>query len=281
MSQTFAAKLAEAVATNNSLICVGLDPDPALMPHDDVVKFNTDIIEHTSDLVCAYKPNLAFYEAMGESGWGILRDTLAAIPPEIPIIGDAKRGDIGNTAAAYAKSLFDVLGCDAITVNAFGGKDAMEPFLDYTERGIFVWARSSNPSAIDFQDLIVEYEGQRRPFWQAVALKSVTWNRHGNVGIVVGATYPQQLAEARELCPGMQILVPGIGAQEGALKDAVQAGLTPERDGIIVNASRSIIYAARDNDYAMAARAAAAQLREQVNRHREQRTAPAEAWHGP
>jgi orotidine-5'-phosphate decarboxylase len=288
MSTPFVVKLNEAVERNNSLVCVGLDPDPALMPlvngrgvneitADDIVEFNRKIIEATADLVCCFKPNVAFFEAFGSEGSEILRRTLAAIPPDVPVIADAKRGDIGNSSAAYARAIFDELSCDAMTVNAYGGKDAIEPFLEYTDKGVIVWCRSSNPSAIDFQDLEVDYLGEQMPLWQAVARKSREWNRNGNVGIVMGATYPEQLKEARELCPEMPILVPGIGNQEGNLRDAVLAGVNKNRDGIIVNASRSVLYASRDKDYATAARSAAAQLRENVNRYREERPAFAEA----
>jgi orotidine-5'-phosphate decarboxylase len=278
MSETFRDKLDAAVAKNGSLLCVGLDPDPALMPVEDVVEFCTEVIDATSDLVCAYKPNIAFYEQFGAISWELLTRTLAAIPPGIPILIDAKRGDIGNTSQAYARAIFELLGADAMTVNAWGGYDAVEPFLEYSDRGVFIFCRSSNPSARDFQDLVVDYEGSRVPMWQAVALKARVWNaKHGNAGLVMGATYPSQLAEARRLCPEMPILVPGIGAQEGALKQAVQAGLKPERDGIIVSASRSVLYASRASDYALAARSAAAQLREQINRHREENFVRAEA----
>ena len=268
MAPSFAEKLRDAVSRNDSLLCVGLDPDPALMPVADVAAFNRAVIDATADLVCAYKPNLAFYEALGDAGWQALRSTLAAVPPGIPVICDAKRGDIGNTAVAYAAAVFDVLGCDALTVNAWGGEDAVEPFLDYEDRGVLVWCRSSNPSAGDFQDLVVEYEGARRPLWQAVALKAQSWNRNGNVGLVVGATYPGQLAECRALCPALPILVPGVGVQEGSLRDAVRAGVDQAGTGIIVSASRSVLYASRDADYALAARAAAQRLRDEINRHR-------------
>jgi len=275
VSQSFLAKLDAAVAENRSLVCVGLDPDPALMPIKDPIEFCKNIVEATADLVCAFKPNLAFFEAMGERGWEVLKETLGAIPPEIPVICDAKRGDIGNTSAGYAHAIFDLLGCDATTVNPYGGTDAVEPFLEYKDKGVIVWCRSSNPSAREFQDLTVTVDGAQRPFWQAVALKAMEWNRkYGNVGLVMGATYPAQLKEARELCPDVPILVPGIGSQEGALEDAVKAGLDANRAGMIVNASRSIIYASRDSDYALAARSAAAQLRERINRYRDEQPAP-------
>lgn len=268
MSQTFAHKLTAAVKRNHSLICVGLDPDPQLMAIADVTKFNRAIIEATSDLVCCYKPNLAFYEALGREGWEALRATLDAIPSDIPVLADGKRGDIGNSSAAYARAIFEELNCDAMTVNAWGGEEGVEPFFEYEDRGVFIWCRASNPSAGDFQDLEVMYEGARRPLWQVVALKAQSWNQHGNIGLVMGATYPEQLGEARILCPEMPFLVPGVGAQEGALRASVQAGLNKDGEGMIINASRSILYASREADFAMAARAAATRLRDEVNRHR-------------
>ena len=271
MSTSFIDKLAGAVARNDSLVCVGLDPGPALMPVAGVAEFNRAIIEATADLVCAFKPNLAFYEALGSEGWEALRQTLQAIPSHIPVIADAKRGDIGNTSAAYARAIFEVLDCDAMTVNAWGGMDAVEPFLEYEDKGVLVWCRSSNPSAGDFQDILVDYAGERRPLWQVVALKALDWNANGNVGLVMGATYPEQLAEARRLCPALPILVPGVGAQEGALRESVRAGIREQGDGIIVAASRSILYASREADYALAARAAAQRLRDEINRHRRDR----------
>ena len=277
MNGTFVAKLKAAAERNNSLLCVGLDPDPALMPIADAGEFNEAIVKATADLVCAFKPNLAFYEAMGEAGWAALRRTLAAVPPHIPVIADAKRGDIGNTAAAYARAVFEVLGCDAMTVNPYGGEDAVEPFLEYADRGVFVWCRSSNPSAGDFQDIVVEHEGERRPLWQVVALRAREWNRAGNVGLVVGATYPAQLAEARALCPEMPILVPGVGVQAGSLRDAVRAGLDAAGGGVIISASRSVLYASQDAEYALGARAAALHLRDLINRYREESEVPAEA----
>ena len=281
MADRFIDKLNAAAARNDSLLCVGLDPDPALMPVADVAAFNRAIVDATADLVCAYKPNLAFYEALGEEGWRALRQTLAAIPAHIPVIADAKRGDIGNTSAAYAHAIFEVLGCDCMTVNAWGGEDAVEPFLEYEANGVLLWCRSSNPSAGDIQDLELNYAGRLRPLWQVIALKALEWNHNGNIGIVMGATYPAQLGEARQLCPTLPILVPGVGAQEGALRESVRAGVTDKGDGIIVAASRSILYASRDADYALAARAAAQRLRDEINRHRRDRVVTLEAEHGP
>jgi orotidine-5'-phosphate decarboxylase len=277
MPQRFVDKLTAAVRRNDSLLCVGLDPDPALMPVQDIAEFNRAIIDATMDLVCCYKPNLAFYEARGAEGWDALRQTLAAIPSHIPVIADAKRGDIGNTSAAYAYAIFDVLGCDAMTVNAYGGHDAVAPFLEYEDRGVIIWCRSSNPSAGDLQDLEVEYQGAKRPLWQVVAICAREWNEAENVGIVIGATYPSQLAEARRLCPDMPILVPGVGAQDGSLADSVRAGLDARGEGAIINVSRAVLYASRDSDYALAARSAATRLREEINRHRKGLVARLEA----
>jgi orotidine-5'-phosphate decarboxylase len=267
VSQSFLAKLQEAAARNESLLCVGLDPDPALMPIEDVAAFNRVIIEATSDLVCCYKPNIAFYEALGESGYRALRETLEMVPGHIPVLVDAKRGDVGNTASAYARALFDVLGVDAVTINAYGGRDACEPFLSRAERGVFVWCRSSNPGAGDLQDLPVA-EGGSRPLWQAVALRAREWNERGNVGLVLGATYPEQVGEARRLCPEMPILLPAIGAQGGDLAASVRAGLDAAGGGLIVSASRSVLYASRGRDFGLAARAEASRLREAIDRER-------------
>ncbi|HXH21041.1 MAG TPA: orotidine-5'-phosphate decarboxylase [Dehalococcoidia bacterium] len=269
----FLEKLEAAVERNDSLLCVGLDPDPALMAIEDVAAFNRAIIEATSDLVCCYKPNLAFYEALGGEGWDALRATMAAVPAHIPVIADAKRGDIGNTAAAYARAIFDVLGADAMTVNCYGGRDSMEPFLEREDRGVLVWCRSSNPGAGDLQDLEVSFGPDRQPLWQVVALRARAWNTRGNVGLVVGATYPVQLAQARALCPDMPVLVPGVGAQEGAVGEAVRAGLDARGRGIIVSASRGVTYASRGRDFAEAAREAALKLRDEINGHRRAGTA--------
>ncbi len=267
-SLPFMEKLAEAVKQNDSLLCVGLDPDPNLMPIANVADFNKAIIEATSDLVCCYKPNIAFYEALGAEGMEALHLTMRNIPENIPVILDAKRGDIGNTSAAYARAVFDELGADAMTVNPWGGKDAVEPFYEYADKGIIVWCRSSNPSAGDFQDQIVDYQGVKRPLWQVVALKSMEWNIHGNIGIVMGATYPEQLKQARQICPTAPILIPGVGAQDGSLRESVLAGVTAAGDGAIISASRGVLYASRASDYAIAARAAATTLRYQINQCR-------------
>ncbi|MBI2855572.1 MAG: orotidine-5'-phosphate decarboxylase [Chloroflexi bacterium] len=268
---TFREKLAQASLRNRSLLCVGLDPDPATMPVADVAEFNRAIVEATADLVCCYKPNLAFYEALGLPGLEALNRTLERIPPDIPVIGDAKRGDVASTSQAYARAMFQVWGFDAATVNPYGGGDAIQPFLEYQDRGILLWCRSSNPDAVDFQDLPVGQGSQKRLLYEQVALKAREWNVHGNVGLVVGATYPQQLKEVRSLCPDMLILAPGVGAQGGDLEATVEYGLDGKGGGLIVNASRSVLYASRSKeDFARAARRVAQDLRDRMNKAREE-----------
>ncbi len=263
---TFRDKLAAAVRANDSLLCVGLDTDVRRLPVKDPLAFNRAIIEATADLVCAYKPNLAFYEALGMPGLRLLEKTLRAIPSHIPVIGDAKRADIGNTSEMYARALFDGFGFDAATVNPYLGTDALQPFLDYKDKGIFILCRTSNPGAADFQGLTVQPGGV--PLYEAVARKALEWDKHGNVGLVVGATAPAELRRVRALCPDMPLLLPGVGAQGGDIEQAVRSGVRPGGDGIIVNASRQVLYAGGGRGYASAARQAAQDLRDAINRHR-------------
>jgi len=258
----FVEKLRAAQQTNNSYLCVGLDPDPELMAHPHVPSFFTDIIDETKDLVCAYKPNLAFFEALGTGGMQLLLEAVRAIPHHIPIIADAKRGDIGNTARFYASALFDVYKFDACTVNPYGGRDAVEPFASYKDRGVFVWCRSSNPGAADVQDLKLD---DGRPLFEAIAERARDWNEHGNVGLVAGATWPEQIARVREICPDQVILVPGVGAQQGALEAATEAAMDHAASGFLINASRGVLYASRGDDYAAAARKEAQRLRNRIN----------------
>lgn len=266
---TFQEKLISASRKNTSLLCVGLDPDPALMPVGNVVEFNRAIIDATADLVCCYKPNLAFYESMGESGLEALKLTLAHIPDDIPVIGDAKRGDIGSTAQAYASAMFQKWGFDAITVSPYLGMDALDPFFEYTDRGILVLCHTSNPGAADFQELTVGQEGEYRPLYEYVAIKANDYNRHGNVGLVMGATYPKQMQKIRALCPDMLILAPGIGTQGGDLENTVKYGVNASGEGLIINSSRGIIFASKDStNYAYAAKLAAQELRNSINRAR-------------
>jgi len=264
----FFDKLERAARKNGSLLCVGLDPDPALMPIDDVAAFNRAIIEATSDFVCAYKPNLAFYEALGEKGMAALRETLAGIPDDIPVIADAKRGDIGNTAKAYARALFDELGFDAVTVNPYLGGDAVEPFLEREEKGAFILCRTSNPGARDFQDLPVSDGGESRPLFEVVAEAAARWNTRGNAGLVVGATYPEELRRVRQICPEMTFLVPGVGAQGGDVAAVMTNGLDARGAGLVINVSRQVLYASKGRDFAQAAGEAARRLRDEIEEER-------------
>lgn len=276
-AMTFQAKLEAAAARNGSLLCIGLDSDPLRMPVADSAAFNRAIIEATADLVCAYKPNAAFYEAQGLDGWRALQDTMQAVPPDIPVILDAKRGDVPSTARAYATACFDVLGADAVTVNPYLGADAVQPFLERPDRTALVLCRTSNPGAPTIQDLAVEGE----PLYLKVAALVDAWSRpHRNAGLVVGATYPAELVTVRQRCPDLPILLPGIGAQSGALEAAVAAGVDAGGGGLIVSASRSVLYALTDTSaaldrFAAAARAAAKRLRAAINAARPG-TAPAQ-----
>ena len=262
----FIEKLIAASRKNKSLLCVGLDPDPGLMPEKvGIFEFNKAIIDATSDLVCAYKLNLAFYEALDEEGFDALKRTIKYIPDDVPVIGDAKRGDIGNTARAYAKAIFSNLNCDATTVNPYLGFDSVEPFIQHRDKGVFILCRTSNAGAVDLQSLQCEVESGRRPLFEIVALKASQWNTHGNIGLVVGATYPEELKLIRQSHPDMPILIPGIGAQGGDLASAVRYGVDSQGEKAIINSSRQIIYASREKDFAQAARHAASELREQIN----------------
>jgi orotidine-5'-phosphate decarboxylase len=264
----FTEKLLQAVQRNNSLLCLGLDPDPQLMPQVGVFEFNKAIIDVTLDIVCAYKPNLAFYEALGIEGLTALQKTIKYIPGNIPVIGDAKRSDIGHTARAYAKALFETLGFDAATVNPYLGYDSIEPFISYVDKAVFILCRTSNPGALDFQALAY-WSGragdEQQPLFKLVAQKAKEWNKNNNIGLVVGATYPQELKELRQLCPEMTLLIPGIGAQGGDLSSAVCYGVDAKGEKAIFSSSRQILYASKGGDFARAARQAAEELRLQIN----------------
>jgi len=257
----FTDKLLSASRKNKSWLCIGLDPDPELMPVIDVLEFNKAIIESTSDLVCAYKPNLAFYEAMGTDGLAILEKTLKQVPTHIPVIGDAKRGDIGNTAKAYARALFSVLGFDAATVSPYLGFDSVQPFISYEDKAVFILCRTSNKGAMDFQGLLTDGS----PLYEIVAQKAKQWNIHGNIGLVVGATYPGELQRVRSICPDMPLLIPGIGAQGGDLASAVAGGADARGEKAIINVSRQILYASKGRDFAEAAKKMAGKIRDQIN----------------
>ncbi|MFC1940627.1 orotidine-5'-phosphate decarboxylase [Chloroflexota bacterium] len=264
----FTEKLSGAARKNKSLLCVGLDPDPRLMPDKTgIFEFNKVIIDATADLVCAYKLNFAFYEAMEDEGYDALKRSIKYIPDDIVVIGDAKRGDIGNTARAYAKNIFDNLNCDATTVSPYLGFDSIEPFLRYRDKGVFILCRTSNAGASDFQSLPCEVEQNHRPLFEIVALRASQWNIQGNIGLVVGATYPEELRLIRQSYPDMPLLIPGIGAQGGDLALTVRYGADAKGEKTIINSSRQIIYASRGEDFAEAARLAATELRDQINHH--------------
>jgi len=255
----FIEKLKQASLKNNSLLCVGLDPDPELMPPVELIDFLREIIEATSDLVCAYKPNLAFYEALGLDGLVALKRVLEFIPAGVPVIGDAKRGDIGNSSRKYAQALFEEFGFDAVTVSPYLGADSLRSFLEYADRGVFILCYTSNPGASDFQTF-----GRELPLFELVAQKAKEWNAHGNVGLVVGATQVEGLRRVRELCPEMPLLIPGVGAQRGDLESVVRYG----GERIVINSSRGVLYASRGRDFASAARQEAQRLRNKINRVR-------------
>ncbi|MBX2998227.1 MAG: orotidine-5'-phosphate decarboxylase [Caldilineaceae bacterium] len=262
---SFYEKLARAVECNHSLLCVGLDPVAEQLPARyrsgaddltaDLLRWNLAVIEETHGLVCTYKPNIAFYEALGAAGMELLRNTLAAIPAEIPVILDAKRGDIGSTAAAYAKACFEVWSADAVTLSPYLGRDNIDPFAAYPGKGIFVLCHTSNPSAGEFQTLGVD----GRPLYVHVAETAPRWSP--NVGLVVGATYPDALRAVRAVAPDTCILVPGIGAQGGAVAEVVRAGLRTVGSGLIINAARGVTLAA---DHGATAR----QVRDEINNAR-------------
>lgn len=267
---TFLGKLRAAVRQNGSLLCIGLDPDPRQMPVPQVARFNQAIIEATADLVCAYKPNLAFYEALGQEGWEALKETLSFIPPSLPVIGDAKRGDVGHSAQAYAQALFSYFNFDAATVNPYLGYDSVEPFLSYREKGVFLLCRTSNPGAADFQSLpLAQPDSAPLALYQVVALKALEWDRYDNLGLVVGATFPQELKRVRELCPSLPLLVPGIGAQGGDVELSVRYGQDRQGEGLILTSSRAILYASRGSDFPYRAREEALKLKELINRYRQ------------
>ncbi|MEW6510446.1 MAG: orotidine-5'-phosphate decarboxylase [Bacteroidota bacterium] len=263
----FIQKLRRIQKANNSLLCIGLDTDVNKIPEflfeygDPIYEFNRRIIDATRDIVCAYKINLAFYEVTGEHGWYTVHQTLARIPEEIVTIGDAKRGDIGNSSERYAKLIVDDYEFAACTVNPYMGEDSIRPFMKNSHQGAFILTLTSNPGARDFQYLPV----RGKPLYEHVVAKAKKWNKKKNCGLVVGATRPKELRRIRSLAPDLPILIPGVGAQGGDLEAAVRYGCDQDGFLAIINASRSIIYASNGNDFAARARAEALVLREQIN----------------
>jgi orotidine 5'-phosphate decarboxylase subfamily 2 len=269
----FRHKLLQSMRRRSSLLCVGLDPYE--VPAALVFDFNQAIVEATADLACAYKPNLAIYESMGAEGMVALEKTLSSIPPDIPIIGDGKRGDIANCGVAYADRLLRHFQFDAVTVNPYMGAEALEPFLREADRGIFVLCKTSNPSASEVQELeVVGGDGLRRPLFLEIARLAKRWEQHDNVGLVVGATAPESLAAVRRDHPNTLLLIPGVGAQGGSLQAAVSAAADSSGQGFILSISRAVTFAEASpvnvtpkniGGYADAARKASLRFRDEIN----------------
>ncbi|TET94372.1 MAG: orotidine-5'-phosphate decarboxylase [Candidatus Zixiibacteriota bacterium] len=250
-----------------SIICLGLDLDPKRMPPDyaknvkGMFDFAVRIIDATADLICAYKPNLAFYESLGADGISLLKQIVTRIPREILVILDGKRGDIGNTAAHYADALFSKLKADWVTLNPYMGYDSLRPFLEHKDKGVFILSLTSNPGSRDFQQLLID----GKPLYQIVAEKVLYWNKDHNCGLVVGATVPEQLKEMRQIAGEMPLLIPGVGAQGGSLEQAALFGTDNFRKTAIINVSRSVLYASRGDDFAQRAREELSRLNKTVD----------------
>ncbi len=260
---------------NNSLVCVGLDPDLNKLPEcvknsqAAIFDFNRAIIDATADLVCAYKPQAAYYA--GQNADNQLAMTIDYIKnnyPEIPVILDVKRGDIGSTAEMYAKEAFERYRADAVTVNPYMGIDTLKPFLDWKDKGVIILCRTSNPSSGEIQELVAN---EMTVYQHVAQYANSSWNYNNNVLLVIGATFPAELGEVRAICPDMPFLVPGIGAQGGDVEQVIANGATVNGTGLIINSSRGIIYAGQDEKYAAAARQATLNLRNQINQYRHNR----------
>ena len=274
---TFTQKLSAAWTANNSLLCVGLDPDIVKFPRqlqgkpDAIFTFCKAIIDATADAACAFKPQIAYFAALrAEEQLEALCAYLRVTYPRIPIVLDAKRGDIGATAEQYAREAFERYGADAVTVNPYMGFDSVAPYLEWKDRGVIVLCRTSNPGGSDLQFL--EVDG--KPLYQHVArMVAGKWNANGQCGLVVGATFPSELAQVRAIVGDMPLLVPGIGAQGGDIQATVNAGKTANGAGMMINSSRAILYAKADEkageDFAQAARRAALETRDAINQYRE------------
>ena len=268
----FAEKLGAAWKKTNSLVCVGLDPEPKKFPDrfrdapGGIFAFNKAIVDATAELVCAYKPQFAHYAAhAAENQLEHTIDYIKTRCPDAIVILDSKRGDIGSTAEQYAHEAFERYGADAVTVNPYLGRDSVEPFLKHADKGVIILCRTSNAGAGDLQDLVVD----GRPLYQHVAAKVANeWNVNRNCLLVVGATWPQQLQEVRALVGDVPFLVPGVGAQGGDVEAVVKNGCTSDGTGLLVSSSRAILYASSGDDFADAARRATQALREQINRSR-------------
>lgn len=267
--------------SEGKFVCVGLDPDYSLLPkavkkaesiEESIILFNLAIIDATADLVCAFKPNSAFYEAYGAEGWTALLKTVHYIKetyPHIPVILDAKRGDIESTNTGYIKMAFETLKADAITLHPYLGQKALQPFLDFKDKGLFILAKTSNKGSDEFQNLTVSEQSsssKNQPLYRYVTERVInSWNKNKNCCLVVGATYPEELADVRKIVGDMPILIPGIGAQGGNIKATVTAGKST-KGGMIINSSRGVIYASAKKDFAHEARKVAENLHQQITK---------------
>ena len=266
-AMSFTESLRATIEACGSRLCVGLDPDLEALPTefepepDEVLRFVTGIVEATAEFAAAYKPNSAFYEVMGPAGMEVLQAVIASVPKGVPVILDGKRGDIANTDERYASACFDVYGATAATVSPYLGRDSLEPFIRRADRGVFVVCRTSNPGSGDVQELRVG----DRPLYLEVAARCREWNTNGNVGLVAGATHPNDIAAVRVECPGMPILIPGVGAQAGDLEGAVAAAAGEGgQEPFLVSASRAIVSASRGADFQHAAADVAKGLRDSI-----------------
>ncbi len=277
---TFIASLSAAWARNDSLLCVGLDPDPAKFPAhlqgrpDAIFEFCKGIVDATADLVCSFKPQIAYFAAhRAEDQLEALIAHIHERHPGIPVILDAKRGDIGSTAEQYAIEAFERFRADAITASPYMGRDSAEPYLAYPDKGVILLCRTSNPGGSDLQFLDVGTPEKPEKLYERVArLVADEWNRTGQCALVVGATFPAEIARVREIVGELPLLVPGIGAQGGDIEATVRAGRTGNGDrpgtGLMINSSRAILYAGKDENYAAAARRVAQETRDAINRYR-------------
>ena len=279
----FAEKLQLSSNENKSMLCVGLDPDLAfLRPNHvaEVVEFNRMLIEATADLACAYKPNLAIYDALRAEDVEALKPTLRAIrdiAPDIPIIGDIKRADIDICGREYARTMFDIYGFDAVTVYGYMGDDALDPFLRHADKGVFILCRTSNPGGQKYQEVMVvrQPDSTPEPYYLYLASLIRDLNTNGNVGLVVGATYPEQITKVRQICPDMLLLIPGVGAQGGDIAATVRSAADKNGSGFLINVSRQIMYAAKspegelriDDEARRNVREEALRIRSEINQH--------------
>jgi len=269
---TFTQMLAAAWQKNNSLLCVGLDPDPAKFPEhlrgrdDAIFGFCADIVDATADLVCSFKPQIAYFAARrAEDQLEALIAHIHKNHPGIPVILDAKRGDIGSTAEQYAIEAFERFKADAVTVNPYMGRDSVDPYLAWPDKGVILLCRTSNAGGSDLQFLDV---GGEKLYERVAHLAARDWNTSGQIGLVVGATFPAEIARVREIVGDLPLLVPGIGAQGGDIEATVRAGRTADGSGLMINSSRAILYAGKDIHFAAAARKVAQETRDAINLYR-------------